>query len=79
VSNIGVRPTFEDDQEQVTVETHLLDFDADLYGKELHLVFVSRLRNERRFANQEMLLTRVARDIQRARIILDRDLEKLDG
>jgi len=78
VTNIGVRPTFEDAQDQVVVETHLLDFNADLYGKELHLVFVARLRDERRFSNSELLLARVARDIQRARTILDKDVEKQD-
>lgn len=78
VTNIGVRPTFEDAQDQVIVETHLLDFNADLYGKELHLVFVARLRDERRFSNSELLLARIARDIQRARLILNQDVEKKD-
>ncbi|MGB2896591.1 MAG: bifunctional riboflavin kinase/FAD synthetase [Anaerolineales bacterium] len=75
VTNIGIRPTFEDKPEQVIVEAHLLDFNADLYGKELRLEFIARLRDERRFSNAELLLARIARDIQRARVILDQDEE----
>ena len=56
----------------------LLDFNADLYSKELHLFFVARLRDERRFSNSELLLARIARDIQRARLILNQDVEKKD-
>jgi len=78
VTNIGIRPTFEDKQEQAIVEAHLLDFNEDLYGKELFLNFIARLRDERRFANPELLLSRIARDIQRARVILDQDAEGQD-
>jgi riboflavin kinase/FMN adenylyltransferase len=79
VTNIGVRPTFEEKSEQAIVEAHLLDFDADLYGKELRLEFIARLRDERRFSNPELLLSRIGRDIQRARVILDQDAEGQDA
>jgi riboflavin kinase/FMN adenylyltransferase len=79
VTNIGVRPTFEDNLEQAIVETHLLDFSADIYGKELRLEFITRLRDERRFSNTELLLSRIGRDIQRARVILNQDAEGQDA
>ena len=79
VTNIGVRPTFEEKQDLAVVEAHLLDFNEDLYEKELRLEFVARLRDERRFSNSELLLSRIARDIQRARVILNQNAEGLDG
>ncbi len=79
VTNIGVRPTFEEKHEQAVVEAHLLDFNADLYGKELRVAFIARLRDERRFSSPELLLSRIGRDIQRARVILEQDAEGQDA
>ena len=50
VTSIGVRPTFDDTNEQ-TIETLLLDFDADLYDQSLRLHFVEKLRDELKFAS----------------------------
>lgn len=65
VVNIGVRPTFGG----VTrvVEVHLLDESVDLYGQELHVEFVTRIRPERRFDGIEDLVEQIGRDIQMAR------------
>ena len=65
VVNIGVRPTFE--ETVVTVEAHLLDFTADLYGRRLTLQFRRRLRDEIRFASVEALRAQIARDIEATR------------
>ena len=46
--NIGVRPTFDTGRGEL-IEAYILDFDGDLYGKQLRLDFLSRLRGERRF------------------------------
>jgi riboflavin kinase/FMN adenylyltransferase len=70
VTNIGVRPTFERSEPSPVVETHILDFDGDLYGTEITLEFVDRLRDERRFPGVEALLAQIQRDIARAREIL---------
>lgn len=78
VTNIGIRPTFENNESEAVVEAHLLDFEGDLYGKEIELEFVARLRDERKFANAEALLARISRDIQRANAILDSRLEADD-
>jgi riboflavin kinase/FMN adenylyltransferase len=68
VANIGYRPTFG--EEEYTIEAHLLDFDHDLYGQEVRLEFVERLRAERRFASVEALRAQIGEDIARAREIL---------
>ena len=71
VANIGVRPTFEQAQPAPTVEAYLLDFDQDLYDREVKLIFVERLRDERRFPGAEALLGQIQRDVRRAREILE--------
>ncbi|MGD2162061.1 MAG: bifunctional riboflavin kinase/FAD synthetase [Anaerolineales bacterium] len=75
VTNIGIRPTFENSRSEAVVETHLLDFKGDLYGSEMELEFIARLRDERKFENAEALLARISRDIHRAHAILDARLE----
>lgn len=64
-TNIGTRPTF--DNGKPTVETHLLDFQGDLYGRVLHVEFILRLRPEQRFASVDELTAQIRRDIRRAR------------
>lgn len=65
LTNIGVRPTFEDASE-TTVETHLLDFNGDLYGCEVQLSFVQRMRNERRFSDVDALREQIDTDRRQA-------------
>lgn len=73
VVNVGTRPTFEQREAAPVIEAHLLDYDrGDLYGQELELRFVERLRKERRFPGPPQLLEQIARDIARARAILGR-------
>jgi riboflavin kinase/FMN adenylyltransferase len=70
VTNIGLRPTFEVDAQRPIIEAHLLDAQIDLYDQEITLVFVERLRDERRFDGPEALREQIARDIGRARALL---------
>jgi len=65
ITNIGVRPTF--DGERLTVETHIFDFDADLYGERLTLEFHRFLRPERRFSSPEVLRAQISSDAVQAR------------
>ena len=67
--NIGVRPTF-DESEHTVVEAHLLDYEADLYGKTMVLDFVARLRGEQRFAGVDELVAQIKSDIDQGRKIL---------
>ena len=70
--NIGHRPTF--DEMDVTVEVHLLDFEADLYGETLTVQFMQRLRDEQKFASADALATQLSEDEQHCkRVLEDRD------
>jgi riboflavin kinase/FMN adenylyltransferase len=66
--NIGVRPTFVTGRGEL-IEAYILDFEGDLYGKQLQLDFLSRLRGERRFASAEDLVEQMHRDVERTREI----------
>jgi riboflavin kinase/FMN adenylyltransferase len=66
VTNVGVRPTFEIQPVPPRVETHLLDFKADLYGKEMRLSFLARLRDEQRFPDINALVAQIHSDIREA-------------
>jgi riboflavin kinase / FMN adenylyltransferase len=63
VLNIGLRPTLNRPEPQLRVEVHLIDFAADLYGRELEVTFLERLRGERKFASLAELRDQIARDI----------------
>ncbi len=68
VANVGVRPSFDNGER--TVETYILDFEADIYGCDLVVEFVQRLRSEKRFTDIKDLITQIERDIAEARRIL---------
>ena len=51
----------------MTIETHLLDFDADLYGQQLKVEFVQRLRDERKFDNLNALKAQLNEDARQVR------------
>ena len=64
LTNIGVRPTFN--ETEPTIETHLLRYSGDLYGRRVRLSFVQRLRDERRFDNVDALRAQIEADRRRA-------------
>lgn len=64
--NVGIRPTF-DTGRGLLVEAYLIDHDADLYGHNLRVAFVKRLRGERRFPGVEELISQMHRDVAEAR------------
>jgi riboflavin kinase / FMN adenylyltransferase len=66
--NVGVRPTFGTGR-AVLIETYLIDRDEDLYGQELRIDFLARLRGERRFPTVDALVEQMHRDVVRARDI----------
>jgi len=69
-TNIGTNPTFTPDKQTSNLEAHLLDFDQDLYGQEVSIEFVQRLREELRFSGVEALLGQIRADIEQTRRIL---------
>jgi len=70
VTNIGVRPTFGTSSVAPQVETHLIDQKDEIYGENIHLEFVARLRDEKRFESIDNLTTQIQLDINEALKIL---------
>jgi riboflavin kinase/FMN adenylyltransferase len=64
-TNIGIKPTFED--ERPSVETYILDFEGDLYGREIRVEVLERLRGEIKFESIEELTSAIAADVQKTR------------
>jgi riboflavin kinase / FMN adenylyltransferase len=67
--SIGVRPTFQTGRGEL-IEAYLIDFAGDLYGSELRLDFIARLRGERRFDAPEALIAQMHADVARTREIV---------
>jgi riboflavin kinase / FMN adenylyltransferase len=67
-TNIGVRPTV--DGQNLRVEAHLLDFDADIYGEWVSLTFMARVRPEQKFTGIEALRAQIGADVQTVRRLL---------
>ena len=74
VANVGWRPTVENGSPEPNLEVHLLDFDQDLYGQRLQVVFLKKLREELRFSGLEELKDRIHQDIKDAREFFARRL-----
>jgi len=71
VLNIGFRPTFEDpDEVSRAIEVHVFDLDEELYGREIEVIFVKKLREELRFESAARLREQVQRDEAAARQLL---------
>ena len=71
ITNIGIRPTFENQPVAARIETHLLDFDRDLYGQSIRLEFIEMIRPEKRFPSIESLVSQIHQDIKKTREVLD--------
>jgi riboflavin kinase/FMN adenylyltransferase len=67
VANVGYNPTFGN--QALSVEAHLFDFAADLYGATVRVEFVAHIREERKFASVQELVAQIACDAQTARLI----------
>src|SRR3989441_3351971 len=67
VVNLGYRPTVSSSKTERILEIHLLDFDRDIYGKDLELRFIRYLRPEKKFENVDALVRQIERDVQQAR------------
>jgi riboflavin kinase/FMN adenylyltransferase len=71
VANIGYSPTFDD--HIFTIEVHILDFDYNIYGPRIRVNMVTRLRDEKKFANLEQLSGQIRKDIGTAKEILSKN------
>ena len=68
--NIGINPTFTPEKQTLNVEAYLLDFDEEIYGADLRLDFVARLRDELTFDSVEELVKQIWADVEATRQIL---------
>ncbi len=68
VTNVGTRPTFE--KRDLLTETHLIDFEGDLYGDRIEVAYVRRIRSEQRFPGIEALRHQIQIDVEQGRHIL---------
>lgn len=71
ILNLGFRPTFQG--QELRCEAHLLDFQGDLYGRELRVEFLARLRGERAFPDMDALRQQLTADEAAARALLKHD------
>jgi len=71
--NIGDNPTFN--EVELSVEAHLLDFSDDIYGEDIELHFLERIRDEMRFSSAQELVGQMDRDREVARSYFDRNPE----
>jgi riboflavin kinase/FMN adenylyltransferase len=69
VLNIGFNPTFSDNT--LSVEVHIFDFDEDIYGKRLEVLFIDRIRDEMKFESPARLVEQIRRDVETAGKILN--------
>lgn len=72
ITNVGTRPTV-DDAAKITIETHVLDYNGDLYGKIIEVDLVYRIRDIKKFANTQQLLKQINDDKETARELLAND------
>ncbi len=68
ITNIGYRPTFG--HNGLLIETHIFDFDEDIYKKRIKVEFVDRVRDEQKFNGPEALVEQIKRDVERVKEIL---------
>jgi riboflavin kinase/FMN adenylyltransferase len=72
-TNVGTRPTFGEGERMV--ETYLLNYEGDLYGRQLRVEFVKKVRDEQRFPSAEELIIQMGKDVQQVDAILAKDLK----
>ena len=70
VMNIGRRPTL-DNGTNLSIEVHIMNYEGNLYGKELHLSFIERIREEKKFASLDELKAQIQKDIKKASVLFD--------
>ena len=62
VCNVGYVPTFKDNNKNLTVEVHILDFDKNIYGEEVQVAWYKRIRSEQKFDGIDSLKAQIAKD-----------------
>jgi len=78
VVSIGFRPTFHEISKQQTIEAHILNFSDQIYGMQIKLQFISRLRQEKKFGTVNELMEQIRKDISNAEEALINDTTPTD-
>ncbi len=68
VANVGVRPTFDEDMPRPILEVHVFDFDEDIYGHNVKVIFRHKIRDEKKFDGIDALKAAIQQDIKEARL-----------
>ena len=68
--NVGIRPQFHEKADKPLVEAYILDFAGDLYGQDVRIEFVQRLRDERKFASVDALVAQMHQDVDRTKQLI---------
>ncbi|MEQ9619132.1 MAG: bifunctional riboflavin kinase/FAD synthetase [Deltaproteobacteria bacterium] len=68
ITNVGFRPTFGENK--LLIETHIFNFNSDIYGKRIKVEFVERIRDEERFESVDALVAQIKRDVERVKAAL---------
>lgn len=67
VMNVGIKPTFELEKKEKSLEVHLFDFSDEIYGKEVEVEFLFYIREEQKFAGVDALIAQIQKDVQTAK------------
>lgn len=67
VMNVGIKPTFELEKKEKSLEVHIFDFSSEIYGKEVEIEFLFYIREEQKFAGVDALIAQIQRDVATAR------------
>jgi riboflavin kinase/FMN adenylyltransferase len=70
VTNVGVRPTFENQNKPPRIETYIFHFDQDIYQNQVKLYFVEKIRPEFKFSSVDQLITQIQSDVKQTEEIL---------
>ncbi|MBI5076100.1 MAG: bifunctional riboflavin kinase/FAD synthetase [Nitrospirae bacterium] len=76
IVNIGLRPTF--DTKSLAIEVHIFDFNEDLYGEEVTIFFIKKLRKEKKFDSADALIAQIGKDIAEAKTVLAENPDCVD-
>lgn len=68
ITNVGYRPTFGNNK--ILIETHVFDFDSEIYGKVIKVEFVERIREEERFESVDALVAQIKKDVEKVKKVL---------
>lgn len=73
ITNIGYKPTFNNEADEKTIETYIFYFDGNLYGENIKLHFADRIRSEKKFNSVEELIKQISQDIEEAKRIINNE------